>query len=152
MKYGPIEILLASMFASVLTGCTISTPVMRAGSYQGLANTEPSKGTVFVYRNSAFAGSVNQYDVMINGALAGSLPNGSFFNVDVEPGETKVEPRTLTAFGFGKGSTIVVEKGNSYCFRLTLNFCVQCKSADIDAVDSKQCEDEISGLEKVQLK
>lgn len=89
---------------------------------------------------------------MINGVLAGSLPNGSFFSVNVDPGEYKVEPRTLTAFGFGKGSVISVEPGKSYCLKLTLNFCVQCKSADIDVVDPKQCESESKSLKKVQLK
>jgi len=89
---------------------------------------------------------------MVNGVLAGSLPNGSFFSVDVDPGEYKVEPKTLTSFGFGKGSVITVEQGKSYCLKLTLNFCLNCKSADINIVDAKQCESEIKSLEKVQLK
>ena len=133
-------------------GCTIATPVITSGSYGGLTNTPPDKGTIFVYRDSSFVGGANQYDVMVNGVLAGSLPNGSFFSVDVDPGEYKVEPRTLTAFGFGKGSVITVEQGKSYCLKLTLNFCVNCKSADINIVDAEQCDKEIKSLEKVQLK
>lgn len=133
-------------------GCTISAPVIDAGGYEGLANSDPDHATLYVYRESAFTGAANQYDVMVNGELVGSLPNGSFFTVEVLPGETKVEPRTLTAFGFGSGSTTSVEKGNPYCFKLTLNFCLQCKSADIVEVDSPQCEAEISSLRKVKLK
>lgn len=152
MKICMIKMLVVSLLVAGLMGCTISTPVITGGSYESLRNTNPEKGTIFVYRESSFAGITNQYDVMVNGVLAGSLPNGSFFSVEADPGENKVEPRTLTAFGFGKGSVITVEQGKSYCLKLTLNFCMQCKSADINIVDTKQCDSEIKSLEKVQLK
>jgi len=151
MKISVIKMLVLSLLVAGLMGCTIATPVITSGNYEGLTNTDPGKGTIFVYRDSSFAGMANQYDVMVNGVLAGSLPNGSFFSVDADPGENKVEPRTLTAFGFGKGSVITVEQGRSYCLKLTLNFCLQCKSADINIVDAKQCDSEIKSLEKVQL-
>ncbi|MFT4518648.1 MAG: hypothetical protein ACI9JM_001033 [Halioglobus sp.] len=149
---GIIKILAMPLLVLGLIGCTISTPVVTNGSYEGLANTDIYRGEIFIYRESSFAGVANQYDVMVNGVLSGSLPNGSFFSVDAEPGENKVEPRTLTSFGLGKGSTITVERGNSSCLKLTLNFCVQCKSADIDIVDNEQCDSEIKSLKKVQLK
>ncbi len=147
-----IKILVMSLAFSGLFGCTISTPVESIGSYEGLTNTDPNKGTIYVYRDKSFAGAANQYDVMLNEMLAGSLPNGSFFSVSAEPGENKVEPRTLTAFGFGKGSSVSVEPGETYCLKLTLNFCVQCKSADINIIDTKQCDNEMSSLKKVKLK
>jgi len=152
MKISLIKMLVISLVMAGLVGCTISTPVITSGSYEGFTNTDPDKGTIYIYRDSSFVGAANQYDVMVNGVLAGSLPNGSFFSVDVEQGENKVEPRTLTSFGFGKGSVITVEKGRSYCSKLTLNFCVQCKSADINIVDANQCDSEIKPLKKVQLK
>lgn len=153
MRISLIKMLLViSLLVAGLMGCTISTPVITNGSYEGLTNTDPEKGTIFVYRDSSWGGATNQYDVMVNGVLAGSLPNGSFFSVDVDPGEIKVEPRTLTSFGFGKGSVVTVEKGRTYCLKLTLNFCLQSKSADINIVDVKQCESEIKSLKKVQLK
>ena len=152
MKNSVIKMLVISLLVAGLMGCTIAAPVITSGTYEGLTNTAPDKGTIFVYRESSLGGVTNQYDVMVNGVLAGSLPNGSFFSVDVDPGEYTVEPRTLTAFGFGKGIVITVEKGKSYCLKLTLNFCLQCKSADIDIVDAKQCEKEIKSLKKVQLK
>jgi hypothetical protein len=152
MKNNIFKILVLSLFVTGLMGCTISTPVTTSGGYEGLTNADPNKGTIFVYRDKAFAGSVNQYDVMVNGVLVGSLPNGSFFSVAVNPGEYKVEPRTLTSYGFGKGSSITVEQGKSYCLKLTLNFCMSCKSADINLVNSKQCESEIKSLKKVSLK
>jgi hypothetical protein len=152
VKMGIIKILAMPLLVLGLIGCTISTPVVTNGSYEGLANTDIYRGEIFIYRESSFAGVANQYDVMVNGVLSGSLPNGSFFSVDAEPGENKVEPRTLTSFGLGKGSTITVERGNSSCLKLTLNFCVQCKSADIDIVDNEQCDSEIKSLKKVQLK
>ncbi len=83
-----------SLFVAGLTGCTIASPVINSGTYEGLTNPDPNKGAIFVYRDKAFAGSANQYDVMLNGALVGSLPNGSFFTVDADPGENTVEPRT----------------------------------------------------------
>ena len=152
MKTNLIKILVVSLMMAKLTGCTIATPVINTGSYEDLTNTNPEKGTLIVYRDKKFAGSANQYDVMVNGVLVGSLPNGSFFSVDADPGENRVEPRTLTAFGFGKGSVITVEKGKSYCFKMKLNFCVNCKSADIDTVDAGQCDSEIRSLNRVQLK
>jgi hypothetical protein len=152
MKISVSKMLAISLLVAGLMACTIASPVITSGSYEGLTNTTPDKGTIFVYRESSFGGITNQYDVMVNGALAGSLPNGSFFNVNVDPGEYKVEPRTLSSFGFGKGSVVTVEQGKSYCLKLTLNFCLQCKSADINIVDTKQCESEIKSLKKVQLK
>ncbi len=152
MKISVIKMIVVSLLVSGLMGCTIAAPIMTSGSYEGMTNTDPDKGTIFVYRASSFAGMTNQYDVMLNGELAGSLPNGSFFSVAVDPGEYKVEPRTLTSFGFGKGSVITVEQGKSSCLELTLNFCLQCKSADIDIVDADQCDSEIRSLKKVQLK
>lgn len=152
MKINLFQVLITFLIVTGLMGCTMATPVVTSGSYEGLANTDPSKGTIFVYRGKAFAGAANQYDVMLNEVLVGSLPNGSFFTVEAEPGENKIEPRTLTSFDFGKGSAVSVEPGGSYCLKLTLNFCMQCKSADINVVDDQQCESEISSLKKVQLK
>ncbi len=151
MKTSVIKMLVIFLLLAGLMGCTISTPITTSGSYEGLTNTDPDKGTIFIYRDSSFAGMTNQYDVMVNGVLVGSLPNGSFFSVKVDPGENKVEPRTLTDFDLGKGSVITVEKGRSYCLKLTLNFCFSCKSADINIVDTKQCDSEIKSLQRVQL-
>lgn len=146
-----IKVVLMSLLALGLGGCTISSPVTTVGKYEGLNTTDPAKGTVFVYREDSFVGVANQYDVMVNNELVGSLPNGSFFSVDITPGEARIEPRTLTAFGLGNGTDLTVEQGQSYCLKLTLNFCVQCKSADISVVDRSQCTNEINKLKKVQL-
>lgn len=146
------KIIATAIFGLMLSGCSMSTPVTTVGSFEGINNTETDKGVVFIYRESSFAGSANQYDVMVDGVLKGSVPNGSFFNVNLNPGKHKIEPKTFTSFGLGKGIDITVEKGKSYCLKLTLNFCVQCKSADLNIVDNKQCEKEIKSLDKVQLK
>ncbi len=152
MKISVIKMLVISLVVAGLMGCTIATPIITSGSYEGLTNTDPDKGAIFIYRDSSFVGAANQYDVMLNGVIVGSLPNGSFFIVDADPGENKVEPRTLTEFDLGKGSVLTVEQGRSHCLKLTLNFCFSCKSADINIVDAKQCDSEIKSLEKVQLK
>ena len=147
-----IKTAIIALSMSFFGGCTIATPVVSSGKYEGLANDDPAMSKIYVYREQAFAGGANQYDVMVNSVLSGSLPNGSFFETDVEPGDTKVEPRTLTSFGFGKGVSRMTEPGGLYCFKLTLNFCLQCKSADIDEIDAKQCENEMRNLKKVELK
>ncbi len=151
MKISVIKMLVISLVVAGLMGCTIATPIITSGSYEGLANTDPDKGAIFIYRDSSFVGAANQYDVMLNGVIVGSLPNGSFFIVDADPGENKVEPRTLTEFDLGKGSVLTVEQGRSHCLKLTLNFCFSCKSADINIVDAMQCDSEIKSLDKVQL-
>ena len=149
MKISMIKMLAISFLMAGLMGCTIATPVTTVGNYEGLANADPDKGRIFVYRDSSFVGAANQYDVMVNGELAGSLPNGSFFSVNAEPGENKIEPRTLTSFGLGKGSTITVEQGGLNCLKLTLNFCLQCKSADINPTDLDTCKKEMAPLKQV---
>ena len=151
MKNHTIRILVACLLTSSLMGCEIAARVAPSGKYEGMSNKDPSKGTIFVYREKAFAGAANQYDVMLNGVLVGSVPNGSFISVDADAGQTKVEPRTLTSFGFGKGSVVPVEKGKSYCLKLTPNFCMQCKSADITVVSNEQCNVDMKSLEKVRL-
>lgn len=146
------KIIATAILGFILSGCSMSTPVSTIGSYEGIANTDKDKGTVFIYRDSSFAGFANQYDVMVDGVLKGSVPNGSFFSVNLSPGEHKIEPKTFTSFGLGKGTDITVKQGKSYCLKLSLNFCVQCKSADIIIVDNNQCEREMKSLDKVQLK
>ena len=66
------KILVVSLFSVVLGGCTISTPVVITGNYEGMKNLNPKKGTVYVYRDDSYFGAVNQYDVMHNGLLVGS--------------------------------------------------------------------------------
>ncbi|MDO9424828.1 MAG: DUF2846 domain-containing protein [Methylobacter sp.] len=146
-----LKLLAISFFIINLMGCTTSSRVITSGSFEGLNNSGPEKGAIFVYRDSSFAGAANQYDVMLNGELVGSLPNGSFFSLDVDPGENKIEPKTLTSTGFGKGINVTVEKGKVYCLKLTLNFCLSCKSADINLAEQNQCESEIKSLSKVRL-
>ena len=151
MKANAIKLAAVVLLTLGLAGCEIAAQVKTNGGYEGLTNKDPNKGQIFVYRSKAFAGAANQYDVMLNGTLVGSLPNGSFISVDANPGENKIEPRTLTSFGFGKGSVLNVEADKSYCLKLTLNFCVQCKSADINPVSTEQCESDIKSLKKVVL-
>ena len=146
------KIIATAILGLILSGCSMYTPVSTVGSYEGIANTDKDKGTVFIYRDSSFAGMANQYDVMVDGVLKGSVPNGSFFSVNLTPGKHTIEPKTFTSFGLGKGIDITVEQGQSYCLKLNLNFCVQCKSADLNIVDNKQCEKEMKSLDKVQLK
>jgi len=147
MRIDIIKILVVALFTSGLMSCASS--VIKNGNFESLTNSNSNKGVIFVYRDKALAGSINQYDVLIDGKLAGSLPNGSFFTVDTEHGEKYIKADTGI---FGKGSRITVEKSKSYCMKLTLNFCMSCKSADIKPVDKKQCVSEIKSLEKVHLK
>lgn len=135
-----------SLLSVFLSGC--STAVVKGGNYDGIRNLDQGKGTVFIYRESAFAGGANQYDVLVDGVLAGSLPNGSFFTVGVEPGERTVKADTGS---FGKSAKVLVESGKAQCLKMTLNFCVGCKSADIEPVGSEQCDNEIKSLTKVRL-
>ncbi len=147
MKFKFLRTLVILFLAVELVGC--ASPVVKDGKYEGLTNSDPSKATIFVYRDSSFAGAMNQYDVLIDGVLSGSLPNGSFFIATTEPGEKNIKADTGK---FGKGSSILVEKGKAYCLKMTLNFCVSCKSADIDTVDNARCDKEIKSLAKVSLK
>lgn len=147
MIFNIFKMLAVAIVAVPLFGC--SSPVLTKGSFDGLTNSDPSKGTIFVYRESSFAGAANQYDVLMDGLLVGSAPNGSFFSMSAAPGEKYIKADTGS---FGKGSTIVVEKNKIYCLKVTLNFCVGCKSADITPVTNDQCQTEIKSLSRVALK
>ena len=130
-----------------LVGC--ATPIVKIGGYEGLSSSDATKATVFVYRDKEFAGSANRYDVLIGKDLVGSLPNGSFFSVTTPPGETQIKADTAP---FGKGSSLTVEADKVYCFKLKLNWCLSCESADIIPVDNAQCEIEMKPLTRVRLK
>jgi hypothetical protein len=133
--------------ALALTGC--ATSVIKVGRYEGLSNSNAKEAKIFVYRESSFVGAANQYDVLMDSVLVGSVPNGSFFTVDAKSGNRSLNADTHP---FGKGTNIDVEAGKSYCVKLTLNFCFSCKSADITPVNLDQCETEIKSLTKVSLK
>ncbi len=150
MKFNILKVLVLFLFATELMGCVSvgGSAVIESGSYEGLTNSDPSKAAIFVYRDKAFVGSINQYDVLIDSVLVGSLPNGSFFTVNTEPGQKNIKADTGA---YGKGSSIVVEKSKAYCMKLTLNWCTGCKSADITQVDNEQCNREIKSLTKVSL-
>jgi hypothetical protein len=146
MKFKIIKMLVVSLFAAELMGCASS--VIESGNFEDISNSDPNKGTIFVYRDKALTGFANQYDVLIDGVLVGSLPNGSFFTVNTEPGKKNIKADT----GMGKGSSILVEKNKTYCMKMLLNFNIIMKSADIVPVDNEQCNSEIKSLTKVRLK
>ncbi len=133
-------------FIALLGGC--ATSVTTTGSYDGLAVAETGKATIYVYRESSLGGMANQYDVLVDDKLVGSLPNGSFFVVTTSAGEKLVKADT----GMGDGSTITVEGGKVYCMRLTLNFNLIMKSANINPVSKAQCDKEMKSLDEVKLK
>ena len=145
MLYKTLKVVAVFLLTILTIGCAAS--VATVGVYEGLTSSDKNKATIYVYREELFIGSMNQYDVLINGYLAGSLPNGSFFMMNADAGNISIEDA-----GMGKGSKITVENGNIYCMKMTLNFNVLGKSADINPVNQKQCRAEMKGLEQVRLK
>lgn len=145
MKLKALKVVAISLVLAISAGC--ATSVKTTGTYEGLTNADKSKATIYVYRESAFAGMANQYDVLIDRKLVGSLPNGSFFAVTTDAGNKMIEADT----GMGQGSKIKVESGKIYCMKLDLNFNVMMKSADINPVSQEQCNNEMKSLKKVQL-
>ena len=145
MLYKTLKVVAVFLLTILTIGCAAS--VATVGVYEGLTSSDKNKATIYVYRGELFMGAANQYDVLINGNLAGSLPNGSFFMVNADAGNISIEDA-----GMGKGSKITVENGNIYCMKLTVNFNVLGKSADINPVNQKQCRAEMKGLEQVRLK
>ena len=127
-----------------LFGCS-SVSVKEVGSFKALKNIEPNKGTIYVYREERWKGAINQYDVLANGAVAGSLPNGSFFTVSAKPGQTQINATS------GAVAKFSVKKNKVYCAKLTVNFCFSCLSADITPVDIAQCKKEIAPLVEVRM-
>jgi len=145
MLYKTLKVVAVFLLTILTIGCAAS--VATVGVYEGLTSSDKNKATIYVYREELFMGAVNQYDVLINGKLAGSLPNGSFFMMNADAGNISIEDA-----GMGKGSKITVENGNIYCMKLTLNFNILGKSADINPVNQKQCRAEMKGLKQVRLK
>lgn len=145
MQYKTLKLVAISLLVALTAGC--ATPVQTAGSYKGLTNLDNTKSTLYVYRESSMLGMANQYDVLMNQKLIGSLPNGSFFVVSTDAGSKTVKADT----GMGEGSTISVETGKIYCMKLDLNFNVLMKSANINPVSQEQCDKEMKELEEVKF-
>ena len=135
------------LIIAALTTFACSASVRRAGSYGGLGLPDTDQATVFVYRDSSFAGAANNYDIVIDDQLVGSLPNGSFFSVPAKPGVREISADT----GMGEGSRVTLAAGEIYCMKLGLNFNVLMKSADIDPVPLEQCDREMKTLDRVEL-
>lgn len=145
MKTRVLTMIAVSLLVAISAGC--ATSVKTTGNYKGLINTDKSRAAIYVYRESAIAGMINQYDVLIDEKLVGSLPNGSFFVVNTDAGNKMIRADT----GMGEGSKITVKSGDIYCMKLDLNFNVLMKSANISPVSKEQCEKEIRSLREVQL-
>ncbi|OUS06993.1 hypothetical protein A9Q81_01370 [Gammaproteobacteria bacterium 42_54_T18] len=136
-----VPIVIAS--ATILGGCTV--PMVKVGGYEGLTRVGEGKATVYVYREQSFVGAANTYDVLIDEINVGALEDGSFIQTDVEAGAKVVRTDT----GMGSGSEVTFEKGHIYCMKLTLNFNILMKSADINPASLDTCKAEIAPLNYV---
>ena len=126
--------------AILLEGCTV--PMVKVGGYEGLTRVDAEKATVYVYRDQSFVGSANTYDVLIDEENVGALQDGSYIQVGVDEGAKVVRTDT----GMGSGSEVMFEKGHIYCMKLTLNFNILMKSADINPASLDTCKNEMAAL------
>jgi len=69
-----------------LAGCVTSGP----SGYQSF-NNKPGTGLVYVYRESKFAASGVSADVVVDGKVIGTIPNGSFVAAYLKPGVHSIE-------------------------------------------------------------
>ena len=69
-----------------LAGCATMGPV----GYQTFGN-KPGQALVHIYRESKFAASGVSADVLVDGKVIGTIPNGSFLAAYVKPGAHTIE-------------------------------------------------------------
>jgi hypothetical protein len=74
------------LVAGLLAGCVASGPV----GYLAYEN-RPGFGLIHVYRESKFAASGVTADVVVDGKIIGTIPNGSFVAAYLKPGPHVVE-------------------------------------------------------------
>ncbi|MBL4703806.1 MAG: hypothetical protein JKY54_04755 [Flavobacteriales bacterium] len=147
MKSTTIILRLGIVTATIaLSGCAVS--MSKVGKYDGLSQINADEATVYVYRERAITSSANDYDVLIDNNLVGALPNGSYLKVSSASGSKMVKAGT----GMGRGSEVDFENGKLYCMKLSYNFNILMKSADIDPVSLATCNIEMTDLDYVMLK
>ncbi|GGC93388.1 DUF2846 domain-containing protein [Undibacterium terreum] len=88
--------------SALLSACVTAT----GPQFSGVASPEPGKGDVYLYRSAAMAASLDSFAVTLDEKKIGSLANGSFLHLRIEPGQHKL---TVKPSGLSKTSEVEME-------------------------------------------
>lgn len=103
----------AVFLSLLLPGCTATGA--RFEELRAKLESPPSdKVRLIVFREASFMGAARSPTIRVNGYPVCDLPNGSFFSVDVDPGEVLVSSETWDLPGVS--STSIVTKPRSLAY------------------------------------
>ena len=101
----------------LISGCASNKPP--AGPvYTGPIEQKENMATVYIFRGLAFAGSLRDVNVFINGSAEHVLSNGSYIATYLSPGEYEFGIKNVPGWQYKEGPYIhlkySIEPGNSY--------------------------------------
>lgn len=119
-------IVLAACAAAFMAGCAS----VKTAELAQLPTVKDDQALVYVYRESAFVGGGVSYDVYLGEKKVGGLTNGSFFFVDVPPGEHRFWAKTEAE----DDVTIHAEAGKTYYIQGEVDMGVLVGQPDLTEV------------------
>ena len=151
------KLIIFSLLAFFLVGCTSNGP-----KYMGMWDTSSKHGDLVVYRESEFYAVGTNMRIMENGRILGTVRNGSYAIITVNPGNHTIHfepdrPKLFDSLGFSAaGSTdlnLIINPREKKFFklvlkeqRLTSGFLIPEMVVDILKRTQKEAELELVGL------
>lgn len=137
---------LAVFAMSLLVGCASVPMEGKEKSDMAKKFTPPSgdKAGLYIYRSGSFGGALKK-DVWLDGACVGETAPNIFFLEEVAGG---IEHKLSTESEFSPNDLLLkTNSGQNYFIRQYIKFGVFVGGADIELVDAKKGEEEVTKLE-----
>lgn len=122
---------------SLISGCAS----VKTAELAEMPTVKPDHALVYVFRESAFAGAAVSYDVYLGEKKVGGLTNGSFFFVDVAPGEHRFWAKTEAE----DEVTIKAEAGKTYYIQGEVDIGVLVGQPDLTEVSEAAGQEALKG-------
>ena len=134
-----------------LSGC--ATPMLASlqkhpGHY--IPANDPNKGLIYIYRESAYIGTIRGIYVDINGKRAGALNSGTYFVYETGPGEIVISLENW--LGKNPFRVINVESGKTYYVQGGIKMGLWDADLFIQVVDKEEGEANIQKLVYATMK
>lgn len=120
-----MRIILSLLILAILSGCA-STP--KGKQFSGSVEGTNEKATVYIFRKSAFPGSVRDTNVFIDGKAVIALQNGTYDVAYLDEGAHKIGVKNIPGWQYVEGQYLEIEtevsNGEIYFIMFTKKFDV----------------------------
>lgn len=146
MKTSKLVLLASVLSAALFSGCSSVPLEPKEVATQAKSFNPPSEGNagLYVYRDS-FVGQALKKDVFIDGKCLGETANGIFFYQSVK-GDAEHKISTESEFSPNE-LTLQTKSGKNYYVRQYIKMGVLVGGADVEVVDEKEAQEDISSLD-----